>query len=240
MIDKIEYTKFNNDIWKDSNIKGYEKLVLIYLISYHNKNYNYSFPTRKNISEGTGIGNNALSNALNSLEEKGYIKRDKHKTKGGWNNIYYIHKYLVVQNNNESLSEPPQDDLNNNTTNSSSGETESLTEPSTNELLLSKSKKFDGKLTAEQRTQLNRLDTDRLMKAIERAEQTGKYETYTFGYLIAIYNKPVEVKENKEAQPKVVTKYHNSFNEHYKKYSPDELEKKLLKSQNRLSYASSL
>ena len=46
-----KYTRFKNEIWKDTNIKGYEKLVLIYLISYNNKTLEYSFPTRKQIQD---------------------------------------------------------------------------------------------------------------------------------------------------------------------------------------------
>lgn len=37
---------------------------------------------------------------------------------------------------------------------------------------------------------------------------------------------------NKDKTPKVVTRYHNSFNEHFRKYSEDELEAKLLRVQN--------
>ena len=234
-MNEVEYAKFEKSIWKDTQIKGNEKYILIYLISYHNKKLGYSFPTYEQIQEGTGISRNTVAKLLKSLENKGYITRDKYKTKGGWNNIYYIHKYLVV--NNKNLSELQTDDTDNQSTNSLSNKSESLIEPTTNELLLSKSDKFDKKLTAEQRTQLNQLDTDRLMKAIEKAEQNGKYKTYTFGYLIAIYNKPVEPKT--EAPKKVVenktikTRYHNSFNEHYKNYDYDELEHKLLQMQER-------
>ena len=41
------YTIIDNDIWKDNNIKGYEKLVLIYLVRNFNVNYGYSFPLRE-------------------------------------------------------------------------------------------------------------------------------------------------------------------------------------------------
>ena len=37
---------------------------------------------------------------------------------------------------------------------------------------------------------------------------------------------------NKDRTPKVVTRYHNSFNEHFRKYSEDEVEAKLLRVQN--------
>lgn len=102
------YTIIDNDIWKDHNIKGYEKLVLIYLVRNFNVNYGYSFPTREQIQEATGIGNNALNRALNSLEEKGYITRSKREGKAGRNNIYYINKYLVGQQDSPQASEKPK------------------------------------------------------------------------------------------------------------------------------------
>lgn len=110
------YTIIDNDIWKDCNIKGYEKLVLIYLVRNFNVNYGYSFPTREQIQKATGIGNNALNRALNSLEEKGYITRSKREGKAGRNNIYYIHKYIVGQQNSVQASEKSKIDnnLNNN------------------------------------------------------------------------------------------------------------------------------
>ena len=102
------YTIIDNDIWKDNNIKGYEKLVLIYLVRNFNVNYGYSFPTREQIQEATGIGNNALNRALNSLEEKGYITRSKREGKAGRNNIYYINKYLVGQQDSSQASTEPK------------------------------------------------------------------------------------------------------------------------------------
>lgn len=102
------YTIIDNDIWKDHNIKGYEKLVLIYLVRNFNVNYGYSFPTREQIQEATGIGNNALNRALNSLEEKGYITRSKREGKAGRNNIYYINKYLVGQQESSQASTEPK------------------------------------------------------------------------------------------------------------------------------------
>lgn len=117
------YTIIDNDIWKDHNIKGYEKLVLIYLVRNFNVNYGYSFPTREQIQEATGIGNNALNRALNSLEEKGYITRSKREGKAGRNNIYYIHKYLVGQETSSQASKKP------NTDNKSNNKKKQATEP---------------------------------------------------------------------------------------------------------------
>lgn len=117
------YTIIDNAIWKDHNIKGYEKLVLIYLVRNFNVNYGYSFPTREQIQEATGIGNNALNRALKSLEEKGYITRSKREGKAGRNNIYYIHKYLVGQETGSQASEKP------NTDNKSNNKKKQATEP---------------------------------------------------------------------------------------------------------------
>lgn len=117
------YTIIDNAIWKDHNIKGYEKLVLIYLVRNFNVNYGYSFPTREQIQEATGIGNNALNRALKSLEEKGYITRSKREGKAGRNNIYYIHKYLVGQETSSQASEKP------NTDNKSNNKKKQATEP---------------------------------------------------------------------------------------------------------------
>lgn len=102
------YTIIDNDIWKDNNIKGYEKLVLIYLIRNFNVNYGYSFPIREQILEATGISKDTLNKVLNSLEEKGYITRSKREGKAGRNNIYYINKYLVGQQNSSGASEKPK------------------------------------------------------------------------------------------------------------------------------------
>lgn len=102
------YTIIDNDIWKDNNIKGYEKLVLIYLIRNFNVNYGYSFPIREQILEATGISKDTLNKVLNSLEEKGYITRSKRERKSGRNNIYYINKYLVGQQDSSQASEKPK------------------------------------------------------------------------------------------------------------------------------------
>lgn len=104
------YTIINNAIWKDNNIKGHEKLVLIYLVRNFNVTYGYSFPTREQIQEATGISKDTLNKVLNSLEEKGYITRSKREGKAGRNNIYYIHKYLVGQETSSQASKKPNTD----------------------------------------------------------------------------------------------------------------------------------
>lgn len=240
-------TIIDNEFYSDRNLDVYEKTVLSYLIRFHNKKLGYSFPTRKQIQEDNGISTGKLNQVLQSLEDKGYITRANNPNKGGRNNIYYIHKYLVIRNDNESLSEPITDDLNDNAINSSSDKSESLTELSTklkNEVLQEKAN-LKKALTKEELEKLKGMNYSILEKSINRANKQKGDEKYHFNYIVTIYEGMKEPKadvpkQNKEAQSKVKTKYHDTFNEHYKKYKEDELEKKLLKAQNKLSYASSL
>lgn len=237
-----------NSIWKDEQLKGNEQLIFIYLASHFNKKYGYAFPKRETIQAETGISIKTINKVLNSLQEKGYITRTNTPNKGGRNNIYYIHKYLVVKNNNESLSEPPQDDTDDKSTNSSSDNIKSDTEPINKPIELSVNEKLlrdvsIQKLNSEQLEQLNKLDTDKLIKTIEIAKQNSN--NINFNYLLAIYNnkktyeeahrnaKGQAIKGAKQQVFTVKTKYHNSFNEHYKNYDYDELEHKLLQMQER-------
>ena len=254
----MSITIIDNEFYSDRNIDVYEKIVLSYLIRYHNSELGYAFPTREQIQLDNGISKGKLNQVLNSLQDKGYITRANNPKKGGRNNIYYIHKYLVVKNNNESLQEPPQDDLTNQSTNNSSDNIKSDTELINKHIELSVNEKLLSdvgiqKLNSEQLEQLNKLDTDKLIKTIEIAKQNSN--NINFNYLLAIYNNKNTYEEphrnNKGQAVKgakqqvftgniVKTKYHDTFNEHYKKYSPDELEAKLLKVQNKMSFASNL
>lgn len=253
------YMKLDKQVLKDHNLKPLEKLVMIYLIAYNNSDCNYSFPTWQQIQEDTGISKNTLSKIFNSLENQGYIKRQQNPNKGGRNNIYYIYKYVIndtiyhtsPQKSQREVLDCSMNDL-------SKEETENLTESikhlelSTNERLIENKSNINHKLTNEQKEILNKLDTDRLMKAIQSANRFAK-GMYSFNYLITIYknqikkyvdkpkvNKPKANKPVSDKPNKIKTKYHNTFNEHYKDYEPDDLEKKLLKMQGRLSYAGNL
>ena len=102
------YTIIDNEFYSDRNIDVYEKAVLSYLIRYYNTDLGYSFPTRQQIQDDTGISTGKLNKVLNSLEEKGYITRSKREGKAGRNNIYYINKYLVGQQDSSGASEKPK------------------------------------------------------------------------------------------------------------------------------------
>lgn len=258
------YTKFKNQIWKDKSIKGYEKLVLIYLISYNNETLGYSFPTKKQIQIDTGVSENTLNKVLNNLIEKGYITKKEHKTKKGRNNIYYIHKYLVeskeikpvdVDARTKKETNSKAQDLEETPQNAKVNENivENGREQSTNELIVNENCKLTKKLTKDDIADINKMDTDKLIQAIRQANKSQGNKSYHVNYLKITYrnikNKPVEkftdnnsndeIKADTEANTKdyhnnnysVKTKYHNTFNEHFRKYTEDELERKLLKLQ---------
>lgn len=229
------------DVWRDREIKGYEKLVLIYLMENYSETDGYSHPTRKQIEEETGIAKNTLSKTLDSLIAKGYIIRARNPRKGGKNNIYYIHKYLVASK--KDTPEAPAD--------ANKVENIDLVETSTNELLVEQKGKIVRQLKAEELEEINQLDTELLIKAIERAN-LYKPNGYHIGYLLKAYdtvknnpskpqreaqsNKPSNnsnnnKKDNTGANTKPLTRYHGTFNEHFRNYAPDELEEQLLKMQ---------
>lgn len=284
-----KFTKFENLIWKDRNIKGNEKLVLFYLISYYNESLGYSFPKRKQIQEATGIAKDTLNKVLDSLEAKGYITRANNPKKGGRNNIYYIHKYLVIKSKNdvsegpkqvkpdakicESINESCETDaktssIEGNKENGSSTpeapadanivENIEVVEASTNELLVKQKAKVIRQLNNDEIEEINKLDTDLLIKAIERAN-SYKPNGYHIGYILKTYesvkggntenNPPVATGQGQNIKSTnnlsndkkstrganksstVKTKFHDTFNEHFRKYPEDELEEKLLKIQ---------
>lgn len=244
-MEKSSYTLIDNRIFDDNALSHSEFRVLSYLISKYNVNYGYSFPTRAQLEHDCNISNKTLSKVLNSLETNGYITRKKHKTKNGVNNIYYIHKYLVVKTLNQ---EPTSKDIKNKPTNISNDNKETTTEPielTTNELLIKEKSNSKGKLTNVDKEKINSFDTELLIKAIERANSYKK--TYAIGYLFGVYETiKSEVtntsssnnKKNTGANVKpVVTKFHNTFNEHHKNYTETELESKLHESKKTtLSY----
>lgn len=232
------------DVWRDREIKGYEKLVLIYLMENYSEKDGYSHPTRKQIEEETGIAKNTLSKTLDSLIAKGYIIRARNPHKGGKNNIYYIHKYLVASKKDTPAEAKPNE-------NERKPCEIDAKEVETNELLVKQKGKIVRKLKAEELEEINQLDTELLIKAIERAN-SYKPNGYHIGYLLKTYdsvkNNPTEPqreaqsnkpsnnsnnnkKDNTGANIKPLTRYHGTINEHFRNYAPDELEDQLLKMQ---------
>lgn len=106
----MSYTKIDNAIFEDENLKHTEFRVLAYLIRNYNTSKGYAFPTRKQIIESCKINKDTLSSVLNSLEEKGYITRKTNPFRAGRNNIYYIHKYLVCNNDEKEVQVVTKDE----------------------------------------------------------------------------------------------------------------------------------
>lgn len=251
---KESYTLLDNQIWEDENLSHTEFRVLSYLIRMYRVEYGYSFPLREQITEKCKMHKDTLSKVLKSLIDKGYITIGKHKTKNGWNNIYYIHKYLVVGKKAQDLEKAPKVNENGREVN------ENGREQLANELLINKKAKLVRKLKADELEEINQLDTDILIKAIDRANKY-KSEGYHIGYLLRAYdsiknnaqephrelqsnktsnNSNDDKKSNTEATGKYVnnnypvkTKYHQQLNEHFRNYEEDELERKLLEAQAR-------
>lgn len=255
-MNKESYTLLDNRIWEDENLSHAEFRVLSYLIRKYSLEYGYSFPLREQIINKCHVNPKTLNKVLNSLEERGYITRKKHKTKNGWNNIYYIHKYLVVSKKAQDLKKAPK-------VNEKANEivVENGREQLANELLVKQSSKVLNKqLKTDDIAKLNALDTDILIKAIDRANKY-KSEGYYIGYLFSTYesiknnaqephrelqsnktsnNSTNDKKSNTEVTGKYVnnnypvkTKYHQQLNEHFRNYEEDELERKLLEAQAR-------
>lgn len=242
------YTILDNEIWEDRNLSHTEFRVLSYLIGTYSLKDGYSFPKRETIAEKCKVHKDTLNKVLNSLEAKGYITRATNPHKGGRNNIYYIHKYLVVSKKGVAESDTQEAPADKKADVKNKHIREEL---STNELLVKERVHLRSKMTDLIREQLNELDTDILIKAIDRAN-SYKPEGYYIGYLLNVYdsvknikseppreaqdNKPSNNsssnrKDNRGANTKPLTRYHGTFNEHFRNYSEDELEAKLLKAQ---------
>lgn len=246
-------------IWNDNNIKGYEKLVLIYLIDNYSEIDGYSSPIRTQIQKETGITKNTLSKVLGNLISKGYITRVTNPHKSGKNNIYFINKYMpeapgdakTTCVNNAKIENPCEKDA----------KTDAKEiEASTNELLVNQNCNLTTELTDDDIVEVNKMDTDRLLKAINQANKTKGNIPYHINYIKKTYrniqNNPSEPqrevsndnsinnsnnrkKDNRKQNNSYVnknypvkTKYHDTFNEHFRKYTEEELELQLLKIQN--------
>lgn len=106
-------TIFSDGLWKDQNIKGNEKYILIYLIGHFNPKEGYAFPSINTISTECGLNKRTVIKVLGVLEEKGYIKKvqsPKIKTDKGiqyQNNKYYIKCTGYMFYKNKEVSDSP-------------------------------------------------------------------------------------------------------------------------------------
>lgn len=178
------YTIIDNEFYSDRNIDVYEKAVLSYLIRYYNTDLGYSFPTRQQIQDDTGISTGKLNKVLNSLEEKGYITRSKREGKAGRNNIYYINKYLVGQQDSSQASTEPKP--NNKSRNKKKQATEVNTSLTGDEDLYYKlgfienSVNFTGYFTEQQASLLANYSMEQIEKVFNSLEDGEEIGPWTF------------------------------------------------------------
>ena len=72
----MAYTIIDNDIVINKDLKVTQKIVLIAIMSYVNKEEGYAYPSQATLMKDTCIKDkNTLIKAINELEEKGYIKK---------------------------------------------------------------------------------------------------------------------------------------------------------------------
>ena len=102
------------------------------------------------------IDSQMLADIIDDLEEKGYITRGKRKTNKGWNNIYYINKYLIAGKKYET-----KDDQVIGTEEFCEDKKEDSMQISINEKLIEEQANLSHLLSDEQLERLNKMDTDR-------------------------------------------------------------------------------
>ncbi|EGT4739788.1 hypothetical protein DD104_12800 [Clostridioides difficile] len=88
---KKDWFWVENELIDDIELTIYEKMVYIVLIRYSD-NESSCFPSRATISKKAGCSITTVKRTINSLEEKGLIKKINRKTKYGENesNLYFI------------------------------------------------------------------------------------------------------------------------------------------------------
>lgn len=82
------FTIIDNSILEaDETLKPMEKLLLIYLIKYHNDTKGYAFPSMKVLTKHLGYSHDRYTKkSIDALIEKGYISKETVKQK----NRYYL------------------------------------------------------------------------------------------------------------------------------------------------------
>ena len=80
------YTKINNDLLRNENLKANTKILLLVIMSYESKE-GYSYPSHSRLMKETGLSKSTLIKCLKELEELGYITSEK---TAGNNNKYFI------------------------------------------------------------------------------------------------------------------------------------------------------
>src|SRR5699024_3318374 len=84
----MAYTIIDNEVIRNKDLKTTTKIVLITILSYHNKERGYSYPSHSDLMRDCCIKDkNTLIKAIKDLEALGYLRKETIK---GVGNRYYI------------------------------------------------------------------------------------------------------------------------------------------------------
>ena len=94
------YTKINNNLLRNENLKANTKILLLVIMSYESKE-GYSYPSHSRLIKETGLSKSTLIKCLKELEELGYIISEK---AAGNNNKYFIDSSIKISSSKNDTS----------------------------------------------------------------------------------------------------------------------------------------
>ena len=94
------YTKVNNNLLRNENLKANTKILLLVIMSYESKE-GYSYPSHSRLIKETGLSKSTLIKCLKELEELGYIMSEK---VAGNNNKYFIDSSIKISSSKNDSS----------------------------------------------------------------------------------------------------------------------------------------
>ena len=100
------YTKINNDLLRNENLKANTKILLLVIMSYESKE-GYSYPSHSRLIKETGLSKSTLIKCLKELEELGYITSEK---TAGNNNKYFIDSSIKISSSKNDTSSSTKND----------------------------------------------------------------------------------------------------------------------------------
>ena len=94
------YTKIDNNLLRNENLKANTKILLLVIISYESKE-GYSYPSHSRLIKETGLSKSTLIKCLKELEDLGYIISEKNT---GSNNKYFINNSIKISSSKNDSS----------------------------------------------------------------------------------------------------------------------------------------
>jgi len=82
----------NEFVWETEDIKGNEKLLLLYLVFRANIKSRQCNPSWETIARDTGMSRSTVARSLTSLETKGYISRKEQKKTTQFSLLFWVSK----------------------------------------------------------------------------------------------------------------------------------------------------